>query len=71
MRALAAEGVVSGETGSAGAAGLLDLAADQGAREALGLTLGSRVLLISTEGATDPDSWRRLVSGPHGSLREL
>jgi diaminopropionate ammonia-lyase len=60
MRALAAEGVVAGETGAAGAAGLLELAAGGGAA-AVGLGAASRVLLLSTEGATDPESWRRIV----------
>jgi diaminopropionate ammonia-lyase len=63
MRALAAEGVVAGETGAAGAAGLLELAADGAACRPLGLNATSRVLLLSTEGATDPESWRRLVAG--------
>ena len=67
MRALAAEGVVAGETGAAGAAGLLELAADGTARDALGLDASSRVLLLSTEGATDPPRWRELV--PQVSLR--
>jgi diaminopropionate ammonia-lyase len=61
MRALAAEDVVAGETGAAGAAALLELAGDAAAREALGLSSASRVLLVSTEGATDPESWQRLV----------
>ncbi len=66
MRALAAESVVAGETGAAGAAGLLELATDITAREVLGLDATSRVLLLSTEGATDPQRWRELV--PDASL---
>jgi diaminopropionate ammonia-lyase len=61
MRALAAEGVVAGETGAAGAAGLLELAADDALRAELRLAPASRVVLLSTEGATDPESWQRIV----------
>ncbi len=61
MRALAAEGVEAGESGAAGAAGLIAAAADPAARAALGLNDRSRVLLFGTEGATDPELYRRLV----------
>ena len=63
MRALAACGVVSGESGAAGLAGLLLAAADPAARQALALDAASRVLLFSTEGATDPALYARLVPG--------
>ena len=52
-----------GRIGAAGAAGLLLAAADPSARAALGLGPESRVLLFSTEGATDPDLYRRLLAG--------
>lgn len=55
--------VISGESGAVGA-GLLEWLAGSGgtsARAALGLEPGARVLLISTEGATDPAVWRRVV----------
>jgi diaminopropionate ammonia-lyase len=61
MRLLAKEGMVAGESGVAGLAGFLLAAADPAARETLGLTADSRVLLFSTEGATDPELYRRLV----------
>lgn len=61
MRALAGEGVEAGESGAAGAAGLLLAAADADARAALGLGTDSRVLLFNTEGATDPELYRRLL----------
>ena len=61
MRRLAAAGVVSGESGAAGLAGLLLAGADPASREALGLTATSRVLLFSTEGATDPELYQRLI----------
>ena len=44
------------QIGVAGLAALLLAAADPAAREALGLTRRSRVLLFGTEGATDPES---------------
>lgn len=57
--------VVAGESGAAGLAGLLALVehppfAD--ARRHLGLGSESTVLLIVTEGDTDPESWRRIAS---------
>lgn len=61
MRLLAGAGVVSGESGAAGVAGLLAAAADPAARAALGLDGSSRVLAFSTEGATDPALYRSLV----------
>ncbi len=61
MRRLAREGIVSGESGAAGVAGLLLAAQDQVARKALALSPASRVLLFSTEGATDPALYARLV----------
>lgn len=66
MRLLAAEGVVSGESGAAGLAGLLELCEGQSAgtaRVRLGLE-GRRVLLLSTEGATDPAAWEEIVGRP-------
>lgn len=63
MRTLAGLGVIAGESGAAGLAGLQELMAPPhaAARAALGLTAGSRVLLLNTEGATDPASWERIV----------
>ena len=61
MRVLAGCGVVSGESGAAGMAGLLRAAADPQARAALGLDRSSRILLFSTEGATDPELYARLL----------
>ena len=56
MRCLAECGVVSGETGAASMGALLGLGA-----HALDLDANSCVLLISTEGATDPDFYERTV----------
>lgn len=64
MKALADEGVVAGETGAAGLAGLTELLAGDDApalRASLGLDESARVLLLCTEGATDPASYRDLV----------
>jgi diaminopropionate ammonia-lyase len=64
MRALAADGITAGETGAAGAAGLLALAREQQlaeARHRLRLSPETSVLLLSTEGATDPESYRDIV----------
>lgn len=64
MRKLAhrkGEPVVSGESGAAGLAGLLVLASDADARRSAGLDENSRVLLINTEGATDPASFEAIV----------
>jgi len=63
MRLLAKAGIVAGESGVAGLAALLLAAADPAAREALGLTAQSRVLLFSTEGATDPQVYQKLIGG--------
>jgi diaminopropionate ammonia-lyase len=66
MRLLAAEGVVSGETGAAALAGLVALAdwADTSARRLeTGLTPSATALVLCTEGATDPQSYQALV-GP-------
>jgi diaminopropionate ammonia-lyase len=77
MRLMAASNLVSGETGAAGLGGLLELLRggssgqqQEEARRALGVNRESRVLLFNSEGATDPDSYRRLVGGTR-SLRSL
>ena len=64
MRELAKAGVVSGETGSAGLAGLLALLGTEEAetsRQVLNLTPESHVVVISTEGATDPETYKSIV----------
>ena len=62
MRTLAGLGIVIGESGVAGLAGLALVAADPTARRDLGLTPDSRVLVVGTEGATDPALYARLVA---------
>ena len=66
MRALARplagdKAIVSGESGASTLGALLDAAADEKAREALGLDESARVLLFSTEGDTDPVNYRRVM----------
>jgi diaminopropionate ammonia-lyase len=60
MRLLAAAGIVAGETGAAGVGGLLELRGSDAWTE-LGLDRGARVLVLSTEGATDPEAYRAIV----------
>jgi diaminopropionate ammonia-lyase len=67
MRSLAAAGIIAGETGAAALAGLQAVCADPAsgpARSVLGLRPGSRVLVLCTEGATDPAAWARIVGHP-------
>lgn len=63
MRLLADDGIVAGETGAAGLAGMLALVEESlaAAREAAGLGPDTSALLLCTEGATDPDAYRRIV----------
>jgi diaminopropionate ammonia-lyase len=61
MRILADAGIVSGESGAAGLAGLLAALEDPAAREALSLDGQARVLVLNTEGATDPGAYLDIV----------
>ena len=62
MRRLARESsIVAGESAVAGLAGLMAAAAAPDVARRLGLSPASRVLLFGTEGATDPEVYRRLV----------
>jgi len=53
--------LVAGESAVAGLAGLVIAAGDPDARTRLGLSADSVVLLVGTEGATDPEVYRRIV----------
>lgn len=53
--------IVAGESAVAGLAGMLCALADPAARDALGLDAQSRVLVIGSEGATDPETYARIV----------
>jgi diaminopropionate ammonia-lyase len=64
MRHLAGCGIVAGETGAAALAGLEALRRLPDAaeiRKDLGIDRDSTALLLVTEGATDPESYRRIV----------
>ncbi len=53
--------LVLGESGAAALAGLIAAAGEREARAALGLDAQARVIVIGSEGATDPEIYRRLV----------
>ncbi|HNU07152.1 MAG TPA: hypothetical protein PKO33_05245, partial [Pyrinomonadaceae bacterium] len=56
--------VTSGESGASGLAGLLALCEDESLAEAkrlVGVGSDARILLISTEGDTDPENYRKIV----------
>jgi diaminopropionate ammonia-lyase len=53
--------IIAGESGAVGLAGLLSIAARADLRAAIGLGSDSTVLLIGTEGATDPSSYDRII----------
>jgi diaminopropionate ammonia-lyase len=70
MRLLADEGIIAGETGAAGLGALIELLAASSTGDAvsrLELDHETSVLLISTEGATDPESYERIVGRPPSS----
>lgn len=70
MRRLADAGVVSGETGAAGLAGLMAALEDEELRRALDLNKQTRVLLISTEGDTDPGAYEAIVGRPASAVAQ-
>lgn len=53
--------IVAGESGGAGLAGLMRATTDPEIRMALNLNEASRVFVINTEGATDPERYAELV----------
>ncbi len=63
MKLFAQHNIVSGETGAAGLGALLDLLSEEHetARKQLHINSQSRILVISTEGATDPNSYQSIV----------
>jgi diaminopropionate ammonia-lyase len=76
MRVLACGGegdtpIVAGESGVAGLAGLTVLLQDKAAATRVGLNESSRVLLINTEGATAPATYRELVGESAESVLAL
>jgi diaminopropionate ammonia-lyase len=63
--------IVAGESGGAGLAGLVRVASDKRWREILGLGPAARVLLINTEGATDPERYRELTGLDPASVGQV
>ena len=61
MREFADNAIVAGETGAASLGALLGLADRPSDAAALGITRNSTVLLLVTEGATDPDHYAQVV----------
>ncbi len=55
--------IVAGESAVAGLAALVAAALQPTLRQALGLSAGSRILLIGSEGATDPEIYETIVAG--------
>lgn len=60
--------IVAGESGGVGLAGLIRAASNGDIRAALALDDRSRVLVINTEGATDPDRYRNLVGAAPATI---
>ena len=60
--------IVAGESGGAGLAGLLAALRNPQARAALKLDGASRVFLVNTEGATDPQRYAELVGLKPGEV---
>ena len=61
--------VVAGESAVAGLAALIGAAAQTKLRRSLALGADSRVLLIGTEGDTDPELYRRIVGKTAAEVR--
>jgi diaminopropionate ammonia-lyase len=61
--------VVSGETGATGLGGLLAAQADPALHTLLGLDAGSRVLLLGSEGDTDPEIYRQITGRTADEVR--
>ena len=64
MRRMAEAGIVAGETGAAGVGGLLALLTGPDAarvRDLLAIDQSTRVLCLSTEGATDPVAYGQII----------
>jgi diaminopropionate ammonia-lyase len=60
--------IIAGEAGAAGLGALIVTLSDRVRRDALALNEQSRVLLIVTEGATDPASYETIVGHTHDEV---
>ena len=63
VRELARKGVTAGASGAASLAGALAACADEALRARLGITAGSQIAVVNTEGATDPASYAAILAG--------
>ena len=61
MKRLSARNIVSGESGAATLAAFAAICSDEKTKQLTGIDENSRILLISTEGATDPYIYKKLV----------
>jgi diaminopropionate ammonia-lyase len=61
--------IVSGETGATGLGALLAAQADPALHTLLGLDAGSRVLLLGSEGDTDPEIYRQITGRTADEVR--
>lgn len=64
MRQYASEGITSGESGASGLAGLIALMTDEtlkDAKEKIGIGKDSKVILVNTEGDTDPENYKKII----------
>ncbi|MEN8221764.1 MAG: diaminopropionate ammonia-lyase [Acidobacteriota bacterium] len=64
MRQYAKEGIVSGESGASGLAGLIALMTDKDlepAKSKIGIGKDSKVILVNTEGDTDPSNYKKIA----------
>lgn len=71
MCALAGAGISAGETGAAGVGGLIDLLTDADAARShafLEIDSSTRVLVLATEGVTDPDAYADIVGDASTAL---
>lgn len=68
MRDLANSAVVAGETGAAALAGVRALLADETGQAALADRQHKTVLLLVTEGATDPEAYEEIVGRPYDQV---
>lgn len=69
VRALAQVGIVAGASGAAGLAGVLVACADQPLRSRIGISPDSRIAVVNTEGATDPESYEAILAGTREAPR--
>jgi len=64
MRQYASEGIISGESGAAGLAGLIALMTDKSLEQAkskIGIGKNSKIIVVNTEGDTDPENYKKII----------